>query len=413
MDDLATVKLNEAATAQDVFPLYERLREAGGIMWSQRHKAWLISRYDYVKALLLAPQASVEKVTPAAEHAGGAVRGTMLSMHRIMEHWLPFIDPPEHTRMRLVLQRSFTPRAVQAHEEIVRAAARQAIADFGDRREIEFLDEFGFQFPALVITRLFGLSPDDLGRVKEWAAGVGEFVLGSSNPDRYERSAAVLAEMKACLEDLVDKRSGELDAGASPTDILLDQLILAGRGENPLTRDEIVSTLILILFAAPETTASMLVNTMLNLIVHKPRLKELMAEPERIGQAIDELIRYDGPVPTVVRVARDDVVIGGETIRAGQRVFLLLKSANRDPLQFPAPDVLDFSRGRSPHLGLGVGPHLCLGAHLARLEVKVALEELFARYADFDLAGPAVVWRHDLLAHSPHALHITVTPHAG
>jgi len=411
MQDLTTIKLNSPDVSQNAYEIYAALREQGGILWSERHKAWLVSRYDYVKRVLLSPTSSVEKITPFVNQAGDNIHADMGFMHRIMEHWLPFMDPPEHTRLRLILQRSFTPRSLQAHETMIREMARQVIDGFGGRREIEFLQEFAFQFPALVITHLFGLPGAEVDRIKQWSDGVAEFVLGSGKPDRYENSAAMMREMKDYFAALVQRRSEQIAGkpGHQP-ETLLDELLAARETVNGLTDEEIISALILILFAAPETTASMLTNSMLSLILNKPQLHELVSKPEMIGQVLDELIRYEGPVPAVVRLAKEDMMIGDVTIKAGDRIFLLLKSANRDATQFAEPGKLDLDRGRSPHLGFGIGIHLCLGAPLARIEARIAFEELFARYKDFDLAEQEIVWRHELLAHSPHSLEITMIP---
>ncbi|MGF7163163.1 hypothetical protein FHS85_004821 [Rhodoligotrophos appendicifer] len=410
---LKKLRLNTPSFSQNVYPHYEALRDAGGVLWSESHKSWLISSYDCVKALLLSPNASVEKMSPFVNQATGDVQETMIVMHKVMEHWLPFIDPPEHTRLRLILQRSFAPRALQQHEPMIRATVRKVINGFGDRREIEFLDEFAFQFPALVITDFFGMPSDEVKRIREWSAGIAEFVLGSGKEGRYENSAGMMREMKAFFGDLVATRSSELAAGAQRSEKLLDQLLLTMDSDSGLNSDEIVSTLILILFAAPETTASMLVNSMLALLSNRPQLQQLSDDRNLIGPAMEELIRYDGPVPAVVRVAKEDMEIGGQHIHAGQRIFLLLKSANRDPAQFPNPEVLDFGRGRSGHIGFGMGIHLCLGAPLARMESRIAFEELLAHYEDFELPDQEIVWRHELLAHSPHALRVGLVPRVG
>ena len=408
---LSHVKLNAPETAQNVYPLYEELRAAGGILWSQQHKAWLISSYDTVKKLLLSTETSVEKLSPFVNQTSGALKSTVAEINEVMAHWLPFIDPPEHTRLRMILQKSFNPRVLQAHEPMMRNVIRSVIDELGARDEIDFLDEFAFQVPALIITELYGMPRSSVGLIKIWAAGLGEFVLGSNKADRYETSAVMIKEMKSYFSGLVATRSAELaQPGAQPTESLLDKLLLARSEPDGLTDDEVISTLILILFAAPETTASMLMNGMLCLILHKSKLRELATDRTLIGPAIDELIRFDGPVPTVVRVARKDLELGDHMIRSGDRIFLLLKSANRDPQQFPNADALDFSRGRSQHVGFGMGIHLCLGAPLARLEARIALEELLERYADFDLPEQEIIWRHELLAHSPRSLRVSLRP---
>jgi cytochrome P450 len=410
MTDLADIRLNSPETSQDVFPLYEKLRADGGVTWSRRHKAWLVSDYASARATLTHPGVSVEKLSPFAAHAMGDIKEQMLEMQRVMGNWLPFLDPPAHTRIRRFLQRGFMPRAVEAHEPLIRKATRQALDAISGRDEIEFLKDFAAHIPAVTITDLFGLPETEVGRIKAWSAGIAQFVLGSANPDRYANSLTMMREMQAYFVDIVTRRNSAIEAGEPEGPGALMNLLLQARREpEGLTDEEIVSTLVLILFAAPETTAYMFLNAMMSLVMNRPQLERLQADPGRIAPALEELIRYDGPVPAVVRVAKTAMDLGGQTIAAGDRIFILLKSANRDEHQFRSAAELDFDRGPCPHLGFGIGIHMCLGAPLARLEARIAFEEFLAHYSQIELAEQEIVWRDELIAHSPKALRLKLT----
>ncbi|MGA0595218.1 cytochrome P450 [Enterovirga sp. CN4-39] len=411
--DLAEIKLNSPAVAQDAFPIYAALREAGGVLWSRRHKAWIVSSYDHVRAVLLHPAASVETFAPVAARGTPHHKETIDTIGRVTAHWIPFNDPPVHTRLRKALQRGFMPSSIASHEPMIRAITQSVLDRIADRPEIEFLDDVAFQIPALVITELYNLPRGEVDRIKRWSAGIAELVLGSTNPDRYETTAGMMREMEEFFRAHIAERAAAIASGAvSGGESLLDLLLAARNTPDGLTHDEIASTLILILFAAPETTANLILNAMLNLALHPEVLDSIRADPSLIPGAIEELLRYDGPVPAVVRVAKGDIALGETTIRSGDRIFLLLKSANRDESCVPAADELRLGRGRFQHLGFGTGLHLCIGAPLARLEAKVAFEEILKRFHAFEIRESDIRWRDELLAHSPRSLRIAMRPRA-
>jgi cytochrome P450 len=412
MTELADIQLNSPETSRDAFSIYEQFRAEGGILWSRRHKAWIISTFAFARAVLNSPSSSVEKLAPFTEHSSGSTRAKAEQMQRIMNHWLPFLDPPAHTRMRKILQRGFMARTIEPHEPAIRAITRGILDELEGRETIEFIRDFSSEVPARTIIYLYGLPEHELERIKLWSNGIAEFVLGSANPGRYDKTLAMMQEMHGYFTEFV--RSG-FDTSANSNDkpgngSLMRMLLDTREQADGLSDEEIVATLILILFAAPETTANMMLNAMYRLVSQPGALEWLADEPDRIPLALEEAIRFDGPVPTVVRVAKDDMQIGNQTIRAGERIFVLLKSANRDSQQIENPDTLDLDRGRCQHLGFGSGIHLCVGAPLARLEAKIAFEEFLKRYSKIEMAEQEIVWRDELLAHSPKALWLNVSP---
>ena len=411
MIELQDIKLNSPDTARDVYPIYKQFRADGGIVWSRKHKAWVVSNFDYARNILNNPASSVEKLSPFTATASGDLKNKAAQMQQIMNHWLPFLDPPAHTRMRKILQRGFMPRSVECHEAALRASICGILDEIAGRQEIEFLADFAAEVPARAITYLYGLPVSEVPRIHSWADGIAEFVLGSSKPDRYDNSLAMMQEMHSYFMNIVKEGTPPVqsndDAGAGS----LMNLLLESREEpDGLNDEEIVATLILVLFAAPETTANMLLNAMLNLVKQPGALAALAAHPENIPTALEETVRFDGPVPAVVRVAKETMVVGETTINQGERIFVLLKSANRDELQFNRPETLDLGRGRCQHFGFGSGIHLCVGAPLARLEARIAFEELLKRYSAIKMVEQEIVWRDELLAHSPKALRLQLTP---
>ena len=405
MTDLADIRLNSPETSKDAFAIYTGFRDAGGILWSKRHKAWIVSRFDLARSVLTHQNASVEKLAPFARQAEDGLQQRAERMQQIMGHWPPFLDPPGHTRMRRVLQRSFAPRMLTQHEEPIRQITGDILDGIAGRGEIEFMADFASELPARAIAYLYGLPQSDTPMLKRWSEGVAEFVLGSDKADRYGTSLRVMEEMREHFSALVARYPGPGAQSAGP---LMQQLLDSRDEPDGLSDEEVVATLVLILFAAPETTANMILNGMFSLVCWPEELEKLMADPAGIPRAIEELIRYDGPVPVVVRVAGDEMQVGPATIAKGDRIFILLKSSNRDTAQFDRPDALVLDRERSPHLGFGSGIHMCVGAPLARLEARIAFEEFLKRYETITMPGQEIVWRHELLAHSPKALHLTL-----
>ena len=326
-------------------------------------------------------------------------------MQDVMAHWLPFLDPPAHTRMRRFLQRGFTPRSLGQHEAPIRQIARDILGELDGKAVIDFMDEFAAELPARAIAYLYGISQSETPMLRRWADGIAEFVLGSDKPDRYETSLSIMKEMETYFTEMVERaprNGGEVEGP-------LMQILLAAREEEDgLSDREVVATLILILFAAPETTANMLLNAMYSLVRWPEQLELLREDPSAIPRALEELLRYDGPVPAVVRVAGRDMEIGDQRIAAGQRIFILLKSGNRDRSQYDRPDELVIGRERSPHLAFGSGIHMCVGAPLARLEARVAFEEFIGRYRTIRMSEQKIEWRSELLAHSPKSLFLEV-----
>lgn len=404
MIDPSSTRLNSAKVLADPYLFYAALAERGGVLWNAAHKAWLVGSYAHVRRLLNDPGASAEKVAPFVAHSSGPLREKLEVMQGIMQHWVVFKDAPHHARVRKILQRGFMPRGILALEPQVRATTVELLDALGERSEIDFMSDFAYQLPAIAISDLFDLPRSDVERIKTWSDGISKFVLGSpDNKDKYDVTFEHMQQMHGYFShrvDHCDPRSGNS---------LLHQLVASRNEPDGLTRDEIVSALVLILFAGHETTANLLANSLLTLIRHKDRLRELAAGSVPIPVAVEEMLRYEGPVPVVVRVAKTSIEVGGATIAAGDRIFLLLHAANRDSAQFDRPDRLDFARGRCPHLQFGFGTHLCLGAPLARLEGQVAFEELFRRFSDFDLLSDTIDWRDELMTRGPRTLPVRLT----
>ena len=381
---------------------FARLRAEDPVHWSERHRAFVLTRYDDVSTALRDPVLSADRLASPGHEAepGPAVR--------TLSRWLVFNDPPDHTRLRRLVNRAFTARVVESLRAHVSALVDGLLDDVEEAGGGDLVARFAYPLPAMVIAELLGAPPEDRDRFRAWSDDVGTVVFGAvGSPDRYARAERGLAEFSdyfAALVAAAEERRREGSGG----DGLLSTLVAARDRDDALSADEVVATAILLLFAGHETTTSLLANGTLALLRFPDQLARLRKDPGLAPSAVEELLRYDGPATIVVRRAAADHERRGRRIPAGSRVFLAVAAANRDPERFADPDRLDLARRDNAHLGFGTGIHLCLGAPLARLEGQVALPALLARFPDLRLATDRLEWHPALLSRSLTALPVAV-----
>jgi cytochrome P450 len=297
-------------------------------------------------------------------------------------------DPPEHTRYRRVLQPFFSPRGTASWLPMVRALAGELIDGFAARGECDLVTDLAVPLPAQVFLTLFGLPLEDRDRLIAWKeALVNNFGLPGGEPPR-ERAARMGAELYGYLVAHIAKRRQSADA-----DDLLG-LLLADSSEEGLSDDELLGLSFLFVLAGLETVTSAL-STAFAALASTPALRrQIVADPAVIPAAVEELLRYDGPVVFVPRIATQDVELAGQAIPAGSYIMIMIAAASRDAAEHPDPDTVDFQR-QERSLAFGSGPHRCLGSHLARMEMRVAVEEWHRRIPEYALAPgvtPQVTW---------------------
>jgi cytochrome P450 len=292
------------------------------------------------------------------------------------------VDPPDHAKYRRILDPLFTPREMARREPMVTELVNQRIDGFADRGECDFHEEFAVPLPCTVFLRLLGLPLEDLDKFLEWKDGVIRPAGASDWEDRHAASAPVAQQIYEYFERAID------DHIASPRDDVLSAMIAAkvdSEGGRPLTREELLDICFLFLIAGLDTVTDSLDCFFVYLARHPDHRHQLIEQPDILPHAIEELLRWETPVPGVARVAMQDVEVGGCPISKGERVSPLLGAANTDPAEFSDPDLVDFSRNPNRHRAFGGGPHRCLGSHLARMELRVALREFHRRIPDYDI----------------------------
>jgi cytochrome P450 len=344
------------------YPTYALLREHDPVHYSDTLDAWVFSRHAEVAAAFRDPG------TYSSAPRGGSPDGV---------RFLLGSDPPEHTALRKMLNRRFTPNAVRVlAPQVEKTAATLTDQLLADRRDgvSDFIAHVAYPLPVIVIASLMGIADERRDDFKRWAdAMVGGVDL---NP---LAAARAFMELRSYFLRIVAERRD------NPGDDLISQLLV---GDEALTWDELWGFCTLLLIGGTETTTNLIGNGLLALLADPEQAQLLRTDPELIPAYVEETLRYDAPVQAVWRLTRREVVVAGTCIPTDSRVLLLQGSANRDPAQHPAPDVFDVRRTGREHLGFGVGIHFCLGAQLARLEAQIAIRTLLERTSGFAAAGP-------------------------
>ena len=370
----------------DPHAVLNRMRASMPVLWNERHRAWIVTRYADVRAALQDASLTAE----LDQHLVSRVDEDH-PLH-LVRRWMVFQDPPRHTRLRHLVSRAFTPAVVARLEAGIDDAVNGLIDSMRDRGNGDFVEDFAFALPAIVFSHLFGIPPEDSDRVGEWSHAISAITHRQPGEDRLERgTAALIAFSEYLCTRIVDSRS-------RPGDDLLTRLVQAREAGDLLDEDELVASCMLFLFAGHDTTAGLIANGLYNLHRYPGELARVRERPDLIDGAVEEINRYEGPGLFTVRHAGNDCVIGDQPIPAGDRVYLALMAANRDPAMFDQPDRLDVARSPNRHLGFGHGIHFCLGANLARLETRAALRGLLRRVPNLGIDTASARWRPELLA---------------
>jgi cytochrome P450 len=366
---------DDPATLADPYPLFARLRDEDPCHWSPRLKSWVLTRYGDVKAVCLDAQMSSDRLRPFFASLPAPEGGRIATLMRYLNLWMVFNDPPEHTRLRRLTGRVFNAKSMTALRPVVERLASSLLDEIDPREPFDFIARFAGPLPCLVIMAMLGVPEEELPRMKRLSDAMALFI-GSARMagDKYDAAEAAMREMAGFFRELIDERR------ARPRADLLSELVQLRDGDDVLSGDGLVATCILLLFAGHETTTNHIANGLFALMRFPAELERLRAEPALAAQAVEELLRYEGPSGAQVRICTREQVLHGKTLRPGERLFVLLNAANRDPRAWSEPDHVQIGRDGPPHLTFGFGAHICLGFPLARLEGQVALPAVLARW---------------------------------
>ena len=388
-----------ARTAQDPYPTYAKLRARDPVHRSRLLQAWVFTRYADVDAILRDHRrfSSDPRKRPAP-------RRRRASLPRAEEPSMLFLDPPDHTRLRALVNKAFTPRAVAALEPHVRELTTTLLDAVDDPSAFDLMEAVAKPLPVIVIAEMLGIPPEDRARFAVWSDQRARILEPTLTAGERETAEAAMRALDDYLMPIIGARR------ADPRDDVISALAQAEEEGDRLTEREVLIMLRLLLVAGNETTTNLVGNGMLALLRHPEQLAALRSDPALIPSAVEELLRFDSPVQVDVRYALDDCDVNGFPLRRGDGVVMLLGAANRDPGRFPAPDRLDVGRGAQNHLAFGRGIHHCLGAPLARLEGRVVLETLLERFGSLRLLDPRPAFRNSVVLRGLHALPVSAAP---
>ncbi len=394
--------LKSSRNVQDPFPLYARLRDHDPLHWSASLNAWVVTRYADVVAVFDRSEAFSSDRFRKIDERYASNRPAVRAVSDVLGHWLVFRDPPDHDRLRGLLQSSFTPKHLETSRDRIQRTVDSLLDRVVARGAMDFIRELAFPLPATVIAGLMGAPEEDLERIKAWSDRLAAYLGGAVDErDNFGEASAGVGALVDYFHALLRERERQ------PREDLMSLMLRAELEGDRLTHDEVVANCILLLFAGHETTTNLLGNGLFHLLRHPAQASLLRADPSLLHGAVEECLRYDGPVPATVKVATEDVPWHGRTIRRGDMVVPFMASANRDPRQFPDPDTFDVRRQPERHVAFGAGIHYCLGAWLARLEARLVLDAVFRRLPDLALAAAEPRWKPMIFLRGLEALPLT------
>ncbi len=382
--DLGEVLLTPAFIEHPYAKLHE-LRDAAPVLWSSAVGGWVLTRYNDVVVTFkdTGTFGNAGRMTRVLNHLEPPAQTKLEPFRKHYEtQGLIHSDPPDHTRIRRLVLKAFTPPAIEAMRPQIQAIVDDLLDGIETHGHAEFIEEFAFALPVTVLAGILGVPRSDAPRFRRWADDLLAFQ-GRNKPEEATllKSQEMLLEARAYLVDLIVAKRAEPDGS------VLSQLVAAEAEGDKLSMDELLSTTVTFLVAGHETTTSLIGNGMLTLLQHPDQWKDLKADATLIPRAVEEILRFESPVARQPRLVRHDTELGGRPLKEGDVAFQMLGAANRDPAVFDRPDTFDIRREPNRHIAFGLGPHFCIGAPLSRAEGQIALSTLAARMPNLELDG--------------------------
>ena len=376
----------DPATVHDPYPRYEQLRSEDPVHWNEGIQVWVLTRYQDVLDALRNPHLSSVTIPTLLRQTGSGDE----ALEKIFLDMMLFSDPPDHTRLRSLANKAFTPTVLAGIRSQIQDTVDRLLDDVQERGSMEVISDLAYPLPSVVISELLGVADGDLERFKKWTNVIAAF-LGNIREveDNIGPARESVAELNRFLKETIAKRRAE------PKDDLLSALVTAEDQGDSFSEDELYSMCIMLIFAGHETTTNLIGNGILALIENPSQLELLRNQPSLIESTVEEIIRHNGPVQSISRIALEDLQIGNKQIANGDRISLTLGAANRDPERFSDPDRFNIERTDGRHIGFGFGIHFCLGAALARMEGQAAIGSVVSRMPELALGEQTLEWRYN------------------
>jgi cytochrome P450 len=386
----------------DPHSLFHRLRAEEPIHWHPQLNFWLLTRYEDIQVISRDPRFSAERTAQFANGVSEAMAPKLEAWLRFVSHWIVFRDPPRHTLLRGLVAKAFTPQVIEGLRPAIKGIVDEMLTAVEGGGQMDVVRDLAFPLPAMVIASMLGVPRRGMDAFKAWTTDVFTlFGAGVATDDAVEAGHRGVVGLQEFFRHLIAARR------QTPTNDLLSRLINVEEQGTVLSEEELVSTCALLLVAGHETTTHLIGNSVLALLRNPVELQKLRKNPGLIEGAVEELLRYEGPIYMLSRRATEDVEVGAVKIRANEVVVGLIHAGNRDPAVFKDPDRLDITRKGARNLALGHGIHYCIGAALARLEAQVALSAIIARLPELRLASEELEWIPSIAVHGLAALPVT------
>lgn len=378
-DPLLGVNTLDPAFRHDPHPLLRRLRENAPVLETP-DGVWRLTRYDDVIRML-------KEVPSGMRFADGSVFAGRPDVTGGPGRFVLQLDPPDHTRIRRLMHHAFRPRAVAQLRERVELLVDELLDQAEERGEIDIIADLALPVPSTLICEMMGVPVEDRPRFTSWTARATHLLAASAlTPEKLSDSMAAVMELVRYFSDLIAERRRDL------RDDILSDLIRAEEAGDRLSEEELLAQSIGLLIAGFETTIGLIGNGAAAFLRHPDEWRRLRSDPALLPSAVEECLRYDGPIVATVRITREETRFGNQSIPTDRPVMCFLASANRDPAHFSDPDRFDIGRPDNDHLSFGGGVHFCLGAHLARMEAQVALGGLARRFRELEPMSSEKVW---------------------
>ena len=370
----------------DPYPTYERLRDKDPVHWSPLMDSWVFSRYKHVDGILRDHKRFSNDTSKRGNPSHIDESFDLTNQPSML-----FRDPPDHTRLRALVSRAFTPAVIEGLAGHIRDIANDLLDQIDDPAGFDLMEAIAAPLPVIVIAELLGVPTKDRPQFQIWSRHRSRGLEPNITDKERRLVSEAGRELDAYFLEIIDQRRQE------PQDDLISGLVAAEEAGDKLSQAELLAMLRLLLVAGNETTTKLIGNGMLALLRNPEQLDLLRRSPDLMPSAIEELLRYDAPVQLDVRVALEDVEFDGRLVKKGQGIMVLLGSANRDPEVFNDPDRLDLARQEANHVSFGRGIHHCLGASLARLEGRLTFEAILERFADIRMQAGRPSFRDNII----------------
>ena len=371
------------------YPTFAAMRRDAPCYYDTRLEAHILTRYRDVEHALGGEDFSAERVDQWGKGAPAQVQDELAFFARELKRWIPFNDPPVHTRLRSRLGASFGPHNLPRIEQLAREHVATGLAGLDPAGEIDFIRDFAFPVPSRILAALMGIPAGDIGLFKQWTVEIFTLIgAGVATEEAVRTGHHGIGAMRDYCRALIDERR------ARPQDDVVSALIATGTPDDPVTDDD-VAGMVMTMIAAGHETTTYLIGNAVHAVMGDARSRELVLDSGLGTDAVEEFARYDGAVFSIIRRARADLTINGELVPQGAPVFCMLHSANRDPRVNREPDRLDLARAKVTHVGFGAGIHKCIGSLMARTVVREAVQEFIRRFPAAQPAGE-VTWISNL-----------------